>query len=185
MCCRSNTLSCAWRKPYALYNWELFYYLPIGLAVHQRPTRVLRRSRKTFHLVFDPTTRDESVAAPDRYWRFLGFRGDLGPKPSPPPTTSCSAPTPPTTGENQAAAGLPGQPTPTVPAVRRSTITPGVLPVLRRPEIPGQPDRMGGQPFQQTHHRKHSTKRPCATPRSQSCWAGGHKQILQWEPLPR
>lgn len=67
-------------KPYGLYNWELLYYLPIGLAVHQSQRGFYAEAEKTFHLVFDPTTPDTSVPAPERYWRFLGFRGDLGPK---------------------------------------------------------------------------------------------------------
>lgn len=66
-------------KPCAVYNWELLHYLPVALAVYQTSKGYFPEAMKTFHLVFDPTTTDTSVPAPQRYWRFLGFRSDLGP----------------------------------------------------------------------------------------------------------
>lgn len=66
-------------KPCAVYNWELLHYLPLALGVYQTSKGFFPEAQRTFHLLFDPTTTDTSVPAPQRYWRFLGFRDDLGP----------------------------------------------------------------------------------------------------------
>ena len=65
--------------PYANYNWELLYHIPIAVAVHLSKTQRFAEAQKWFHYVFDPTTTDTTDIKDHptkRYWRFLGFRQD-------------------------------------------------------------------------------------------------------------
>jgi len=59
--------------PYANYNWELFYHIPVTVAVHLSNNQRFAEAQRWFHLIFDPTSNDK-IAAPQRYWRFLEFR---------------------------------------------------------------------------------------------------------------
>ena len=60
--------------PYANYNWELCFHVPLTIAVHLSKNQRFAEAQKWFHYIFDPTSDDTSVAAPQRYWRFLEFR---------------------------------------------------------------------------------------------------------------
>ncbi|MEU1081572.1 hypothetical protein ABZ368_15210 [Streptomyces sp. NPDC005908] len=60
--------------PYANYNWELFFHIPMTIAVHLSKTQRFAEAQHWFHFIFDPTANDTSIAAPKRYWRFLRFR---------------------------------------------------------------------------------------------------------------
>ena len=42
--------------PYANYNWELLYHIPVMIAVHLSNNQRFAEAQKWFHLVFDPTT---------------------------------------------------------------------------------------------------------------------------------
>ena len=59
--------------PYANYNWELLYHLPIAIAVHLSNNQRFAEAQKWFHLVFDPTNTDTTVAVPQRFWRSFVF----------------------------------------------------------------------------------------------------------------
>lgn len=59
--------------PYANYNWELLYHLPVAIAVHLSNNQRFAEAQKWFHLVFDPTSTDTSHPAPQRYWRSFVF----------------------------------------------------------------------------------------------------------------
>ena len=59
--------------PYAGYNWELLYHLPIAVAVHLCNNQRFAEAQKWFHLVFDPTNSDLSVPAPQRFWTSFVF----------------------------------------------------------------------------------------------------------------
>jgi hypothetical protein len=61
--------------PYAGYNWELLFHVPFTIAVYLSDNRHYAEAQRWFHRIFDPTSTDTSVEPPDRYWRFLGFRG--------------------------------------------------------------------------------------------------------------
>ena len=41
--------------PYAVYNWELTYHIPVAIAVHLSNNQRFAEAEKWFHLVFDPT----------------------------------------------------------------------------------------------------------------------------------
>jgi hypothetical protein len=60
--------------PYANYNWELLYHIPVAVAVHLSQNQRFAEAQKWFHYVFDPTSTDTSVPAPARFWKFLYFR---------------------------------------------------------------------------------------------------------------
>jgi hypothetical protein len=60
--------------PYANYNWELAYYIPVMVAVHLSSNQRFTEAQNWFHLVFDPTSTDLTVPAPQRFWKFLRFR---------------------------------------------------------------------------------------------------------------
>ncbi|HWS54670.1 MAG TPA: hypothetical protein VN228_11105 [Pyrinomonadaceae bacterium] len=66
--------------PYAVYNWELFFHIPLTVAVHLSKTQRFAEAARWFHFIFDPTSNDKSVAPPARFWKFLGFRGKSAPQ---------------------------------------------------------------------------------------------------------
>lgn len=64
---------------YATYNWELFFHIPLTIAVHLSKNQRFADAQRWFHYVFDPTSTDD-VPSPGRYWKFLAFRenNDVG-----------------------------------------------------------------------------------------------------------
>ncbi len=60
--------------PYANYNWELLFHVPLTIAVHLSKAQRFSEAQKWFHYIFDPTSDDTTVPAPQRFWRFLPFR---------------------------------------------------------------------------------------------------------------
>ena len=61
--------------PYANYNWELLYHVPVMVAVHLSNNQRFAEAQKWFHLVFDPTSTDPA-APPDKFWKSFVFRGE-------------------------------------------------------------------------------------------------------------
>jgi hypothetical protein len=62
--------------PYATYNWELFFHIPLTVAVHLTKTQRFAEAQRWFHYIFDPTNTDMTVDPPKRFWKFLAFRQD-------------------------------------------------------------------------------------------------------------
>ncbi len=62
--------------PYSVYNWELFFHAPLAIAVHLSKNQRFAEAQKWFHYIFDPTSNDTSVQAPERFWKFLRFRNE-------------------------------------------------------------------------------------------------------------
>lgn len=60
--------------PYAVYNWELFFHIPLTIAVHLSKNQRFAEAQRWFHLIFDPTANDPSAEPPERHWKFIGFR---------------------------------------------------------------------------------------------------------------
>ena len=60
--------------PYANYNWELFFHIPLTIAVHLSKNQRFAEAQRWFHYIFDPTCNDTSHPAPTRFWKFLAFR---------------------------------------------------------------------------------------------------------------
>jgi Tc toxin complex TcA C-terminal TcB-binding domain/Neuraminidase-like domain len=65
-------------QPNALYNWEVFYHLPIAAAIFLSRQQRFEEARRWFHFVFDPTTNDASTGR-ERFWRFLPFHNSQVP----------------------------------------------------------------------------------------------------------
>ena len=62
--------------PYANYNWELIYHIPVAVAVNLSQNGRFAEAQKWFHYVFDPTSADLTIPAPARYWKCLYFRNN-------------------------------------------------------------------------------------------------------------
>lgn len=60
--------------PYANYNWELFFHIPLTVAVHLSKSQRFAEAQRWFHYIFDPTSNDQAVDPPFRFWKFLAFR---------------------------------------------------------------------------------------------------------------
>ncbi|MEV6596689.1 hypothetical protein AB0M36_07450 [Actinoplanes sp. NPDC051346] len=60
--------------PYANYNWELLFHVPLTIAVHLSKNQRFAEARHWFHYIFDPTSNDAATPVPQRFWKFLAFR---------------------------------------------------------------------------------------------------------------
>lgn len=58
---------------YSVYNWELFFHVPLTIAVHLSRNGRYAEAQRWFHHVFDPTTQ-EPGATPQRFWKTAPFR---------------------------------------------------------------------------------------------------------------
>lgn len=68
--------------PYAIYNWEIFYHIPITVAVHLSKNQRFAEAQRWFHFVFNPLTdeKEDSANPTARYWNFKDFRDHTDPK---------------------------------------------------------------------------------------------------------
>ncbi len=57
---------------YSVYNWELFFHIPITIAIHLSKNHRFAEAQHWFHYIFDPTD-DSSDPAPDRFWKVREF----------------------------------------------------------------------------------------------------------------
>lgn len=64
------------KDPFATYNWELFYHLPIMIADNLSRNMKFEEAQKWYHLIFDPTIEGKE-APPRRYWRIKPFRNQF------------------------------------------------------------------------------------------------------------
>lgn len=58
---------------YSVYNWELFFHIPLTLAIHLSENGQYEDAMRWFHYVFDPTD-DSAQLAPERYWKVKPFQ---------------------------------------------------------------------------------------------------------------
>lgn len=66
--------------PYAIYNWELFFHAPVLIATHLSKNQRFAEAQRWFHYVFDPTSDEDDIPAPQRFWKFLRFREETTPE---------------------------------------------------------------------------------------------------------
>src|SRR5688572_9130394 len=45
--------------PYSPYNWELFFHVPLTIAIHLSKNQRFSEAQKWFHYIFDPTSNDK------------------------------------------------------------------------------------------------------------------------------
>lgn len=58
---------------YAVYNWELFYHVPITIAIHLSKNQRFAEAQRWFHFCFDPTD-DSDGPTPERFWKVRPFQ---------------------------------------------------------------------------------------------------------------
>ena len=58
---------------YAVYNWELFYHVPMTVAIHLSRNGRYEDAQRWFHYVFDPTDNGPGPA-PERFWKVRPFQ---------------------------------------------------------------------------------------------------------------
>jgi hypothetical protein len=61
------------RGAYSVYNWELFFHLPLAVAIHLSRNQKFADSQRWFHYVFDPTD-DSAGPTPQRFWKVKPFQ---------------------------------------------------------------------------------------------------------------
>ncbi|HRI90395.1 MAG TPA: insecticidal toxin protein [Accumulibacter sp.] len=57
---------------YSVYNWELFFHVPLTLALHLSKNGRFAEAQRWLHLLFDPTDSSDGPA-PERFWKVLPF----------------------------------------------------------------------------------------------------------------
>lgn len=62
-----DTVDFDYSAPYAGYNWEMFFHLPLFVGNHLSRNQRFDDARKWFHYIFDPT-RVSAAPTPQRYW---------------------------------------------------------------------------------------------------------------------
>lgn len=58
---------------YSVYNWELFYHIPLIVAIHLSQDHRFEDAQRWFHYVFDPTD-DSAGPTPARFWKVKPFQ---------------------------------------------------------------------------------------------------------------
>lgn len=58
---------------YSIYNWELFYHVPITIAIHLSKNQRFAEAQRWFHYLFDPTD-DSEGPTPERFWKVRPFQ---------------------------------------------------------------------------------------------------------------
>jgi Tc toxin complex TcA C-terminal TcB-binding domain/Neuraminidase-like domain/PA14 domain/Salmonella virulence plasmid 28.1kDa A protein len=60
---------------YSLYNWEIFFHVPLFLATRLSQNQNFEEAMRWFHFIFNPTAAaSPSDLAPQCYWNVLPFR---------------------------------------------------------------------------------------------------------------
>lgn len=58
---------------YAVYNWELFYHVPLAVAIHLSKNQRYEEAQRWFHFIFDPTDSSDGPT-PERFWKVKPFQ---------------------------------------------------------------------------------------------------------------
>ncbi|MEV7027266.1 hypothetical protein AB0O00_34680, partial [Kitasatospora sp. NPDC093558] len=58
---------------YAAYNWELFFHVPMTIAVHLSKNQRYADAQRWFHYLFDPTDNSDDPT-PQRFWKVRPFQ---------------------------------------------------------------------------------------------------------------
>jgi len=68
-----NSIDFLMSSPAGPYNWELYFHLPLLIAVQLSTAQRFEEAQRWFHTIFDPTSSSNELASV-RYWRFPPFR---------------------------------------------------------------------------------------------------------------
>ncbi len=58
---------------YSVYNWELFFHVPITVGIHLSRNQRFEEAQRWFHYIFDPTD-DSTGPTPERFWKVKPFQ---------------------------------------------------------------------------------------------------------------
>jgi hypothetical protein len=58
---------------YSIYNWELFYHVPLAIAIHLSKNQRYEDAQRWFHFIFNPTD-DSDGPTPERFWKVKPFQ---------------------------------------------------------------------------------------------------------------
>jgi len=58
---------------YSVYNWELFYHVPLTIAMHLSKGGRFEDAMSWFHYIFDPTDSSQGPT-PERFWKVKPFQ---------------------------------------------------------------------------------------------------------------
>ncbi|MFC0708304.1 hypothetical protein [Azorhizophilus paspali] len=58
---------------YSVYNWELFFHVPLTIAIHLSKNQRFAEAQRWFHFLFDPTD-DSDSPTPERFWKVRPFQ---------------------------------------------------------------------------------------------------------------
>jgi hypothetical protein len=58
--------------PMSIYNWELFFHIPLMIAESLSKNQKFAEAQKWFHYIFDPTDTS-AMASPQKFWRTKPF----------------------------------------------------------------------------------------------------------------
>lgn len=58
---------------YSVYNWELFYHIPLAVAIHLSKNQRYEEAQRWFHFIFDPTDSSDG-STPERFWKVKPFQ---------------------------------------------------------------------------------------------------------------
>lgn len=58
---------------YSVYNWELFFHVPLTVAIHLSKNQRFAEAQRWFHYLFDPTD-DSDGPTPERFWKVRPFQ---------------------------------------------------------------------------------------------------------------
>lgn len=62
-----------WSGAYSIYNWELFYHVPLTIGIHLSKNQRFAEAQRWFHYLFDPTD-DSDGPTPERFWKVRPFQ---------------------------------------------------------------------------------------------------------------
>ncbi|WP_353196142.1 neuraminidase-like domain-containing protein [Parapedobacter defluvii] len=64
-------------NPYALYNWELFFHIPLTIASQLMQNQQFDEARNWLHYIFNPTLPGGGGAGAERFWVTKPFREEV------------------------------------------------------------------------------------------------------------
>ncbi|CAA6808377.1 MAG: Toxin, partial [uncultured Sulfurovum sp.] len=58
---------------YSMYNWEIFFHIPLSIAIQLSKNQRFAEAQRWFHFIFDPSS-NENLEGVERFWKFRHFR---------------------------------------------------------------------------------------------------------------
>ena len=149
---------------YALYNWELFFHIPLLIATRLSANQRFAEAQRWFHYIFHPTGASGGEV-PQRYWRTMPFHDARGRDYEAESVKATRAArgrgTPAGLRDRRERLARAIRSVPYAVARLRTT----ALPEDRGDEVPRQPDRLGRSAVPARDASSRSTRR-----RSSTCW---------------